>query len=138
MILVDSDVLIAHLRGIPQARDWLLGARRDTGRLATSAVSVPEVAGGMRSREKRQVTRLLASLHVLPVSEHVAWRAAELMRTYRHSHSGIGLGDYLIAATAATEGLQLATLNVRHFPMFADLRAPFELPGAARRGPLAP
>lgn len=132
MILVDSDVLIAHLRGIPQAKDWLLRARRDTGRLAASAVSVTEVSGGMRSHEKRQVTRLLASLDIFPVSEHVAWKAAELMRSYRHSHSGIGLGDYLIAATAATEGLQLATLNIRHFPMVADLQAPFELPSKSR------
>lgn len=107
MILVDSDVLIAHLRGISEAKDWLLRARRNTGRLATSVVSVTEVAGGMRSREKRQVTRLLASLDIFPVSEHVAWKAAELMRSHRHSHSGIGLGDYLIAATAATEGLVL-------------------------------
>jgi predicted nucleic acid-binding protein len=40
------------------------------------------------------------------------------------------LGDYLIAATAATEGLQLARLNIRHFPMFADLRAPFDIPNS--------
>lgn len=132
MILVDSDVLIAHLRGMPEARDWLLRARRDTGRLAASAVSVTEIAGGMRSHEKRQVTRLLASLDVFPVSDHVAWRAADLMRSYRRSHSGIGLGDYLIAATAATQGLQLATLNLRHFPMFPDLEAPFELGGTSQ------
>lgn len=125
MILLDSDVLIAHLRGISQAKDWLVKARGDNGRLATSAVSVTEVAGGMKDKESRQVTRLLASLDVLAVNEHVSWKAAELMRTYRRSHSGIGLGDYLIAATALTEGLQLATLNVRHFPMFDNLEAPF-------------
>jgi predicted nucleic acid-binding protein len=34
---------------------------------------------------------------------------------------GFGLGDYLIAATAEVEGLDLATLNVRHFPMIKDL-----------------
>ncbi len=127
MILVDSDVLIAHLRGIPQAKEWLLRARRETGRLATSAVSITEVAGGMLPDETRQVTRLLASLDVFPVSVHVAWKGSELMRRYRRSHSGVGLGDYLIAATAVTEGLELATLNVRHFPMFAGLQAPFEL-----------
>ena len=48
MILVDSDVLIAHLRGVPAAQEWLLTARHDTGPLGTSAVSVSEVAGGMR------------------------------------------------------------------------------------------
>lgn len=127
MILVDSDVLIANLRGIPAARDWLLAARRDTGPLAVSVVSVTEVAGGMKSPERRQVSRLLASLHTFPVTERIAWRAAELMRAHRRSHQGIGLGDYLIAATAEVEGLDLATLNVRHFPMIEDLAPPFRL-----------
>lgn len=131
MILLDSDVLIAHLRGVPQAEEWLLATRRDAGRLAISAVSVTEIAGGMRSHEKRQVTRLLSSLDIFPVNEHISWKAADLMRTYRRSHNGIGLGDYLIAATAATQGLTLATLNIRHFPMFADLQTPFTLTGGA-------
>lgn len=125
MILIDSDVLIAHLRGVEAARDWLIGARRSDGPLAISAVSLAEVAGGMRSPEHREVTRLLASMHPFPVSERIGWRAAELMRTYRRSHSGIGLGDYLIAATAQAEGLELATLNIRHFPMFEGLTRPF-------------
>jgi predicted nucleic acid-binding protein len=125
MILVDSDVLIAHLRGVREARDWLLGARRQQGRLSASVVSVAEVAGGMRSEERREVARLLSTLQIWPVDERVAWAAADLMRTHRRSHSGIGLGYYLVAATAMTEGLELATLNVRHFPMFAGLRSPF-------------
>ncbi|MHB1988529.1 MAG: PIN domain-containing protein [Acidimicrobiales bacterium] len=127
MILVDSDVLIAHLRGVSTARDWLVRVRRETGPLATSVVSVVEVAGGMRSPERREVGRLLASLHTFPVSERIAWRAAELMRSHRRSHGTIGLGDYLVAATAELEGLELATLNVRHFPMFKELKAPFQL-----------
>ena len=125
MILVDSDVLIAHLRGVEAARDWLIGARRTGGPLAVSAVSLAEVAGGMRAPERREVTRLLTSMHPFPVSERIGWKAADLMRTYRRSHSGIGLGDYLIAATVQVEGLELATLNIRHFPMFEGLTRPF-------------
>jgi predicted nucleic acid-binding protein len=125
MILVDGDVLIAHLRGVAEARDWLLLARRQEGRLSASVVSVAEVAGGMRSEERREVGRLLSSLQIWTVDERVAWRAAELMRAHRRSHSGIGLRDYLVAATALTEGLELATLNVRHFPMFVGLTPPF-------------
>lgn len=128
MILVDSDVLIAHLRGVPAAREWLVAARRRTGRLATSVVTVAEVAGGMRSDERREVTRLLSSFDQFPVTDRVGWRAAELMRTYRRSHNRIGLGDYLIAATSQINGLELATLNVRHFPMIPGLEAPFALP----------
>jgi hypothetical protein len=127
LILVDSDVLIAHLRGAREATDWMLQARRQSGRLTTSAVSVVEVAGGMRSEERREVGRLFASLRTFPIDERIAWRAAELMRTYRRSHTGIGLGDYLVAATAEIEGCELATLNVRHFPMFNGLQTPFAI-----------
>jgi predicted nucleic acid-binding protein len=125
VILVDSDVLIEHLRGNTAARDWLVHARQSAGPLAISVVSLTEVAGGMRAPERREVMRLLGSMQRFEVSEQVAWRAAQLMHEYRRSHSGIGLGDYLIAATALTDGLELATLNVRHFPMFPGLTRPF-------------
>jgi predicted nucleic acid-binding protein len=114
-----------HLRGNKPARDWLVQARQSTGPLAISVVSLTEVAGGMRSPERREVMRLLGSMQRFEVTEQAAWRAATLIREYRRSHSGIGLGDYLIAATALTEGLELAALNVRHFPMLPGLAQPF-------------
>ncbi|KAA8962559.1 type II toxin-antitoxin system VapC family toxin [Mycobacterium sp.] len=126
MILVDSDVLIAHLRGVDAARDWLTGARK-RGPLAMSVVSLTELIGGMRSTERREVWRLLTSFRAEPVSEIIARRAGDMMRRYRSSHNGIGLGDYLIAATADVKGLELATLNVRHFPMFKGLLPPFAI-----------
>jgi predicted nucleic acid-binding protein len=125
VILIDSDVLIEHLRGNTDARDWLVQARSTSGPLAMSVISVTEIAGGMRSPERREVMRLLGSMQRFGVTEQVAWRAATLMREYRRTHSGIGLGDYLIAATALTEGLELATLKLRHYPMFTALKRPF-------------
>lgn len=127
MILVDTDVLIANLRGIDAARAWLRHARTQTGRLAVSVVTNAEIVGGMRSPERREVTRLLNSLRPIPVTDMIAHRAGELRRRYRRSHSAIGLVDYLIAATALLHGLELATLNIKHFPMFADLKPPFLL-----------
>ncbi|MGC3994525.1 MAG: type II toxin-antitoxin system VapC family toxin [Propionicimonas sp.] len=124
MRLVDTDVLIAHLRGAASARDWLRTSRVD-GPLAISVVTVAEITGGMRTHERKDVHLLLSAFRTEPVTEVVAHRAGELMREYRRSHSGIGIADYLIAATADTRGLELATLNVRHYPMFADLVPPF-------------
>lgn len=128
MILVDSDVLICHLRGMDDARDWLVAARKRAGPLATSVVSVAEITGGMRSGERRAVTRLLDSLQALPVNRAVAWRAGELRQAYHRSHHTIGTADYLIAATALVTGCELATLNVRHFPMIEGLEPPFTVP----------
>jgi predicted nucleic acid-binding protein len=128
MMLVDSDVLIAHLRGIPAAHRWLLEARREGAALSCSAITVVEITGGMRTDERREVWRLLGTMNISPVTELVARRAGELMRRYRRSHASIGIADYVIAATAEIAGLELATCNVRHFPMFKGLRAPFRLP----------
>lgn len=125
MILVDTDVLIAHLRGLPAAQQWLRDSRRRTGPLAVSAVSVAEITGGKRSSERRNVTRLIDSLELGKIDRAIAWRAGELRRQFRRSHHTIGIADYLIAATALAHGWDLATLNVRHFPMFEGLSPPF-------------
>jgi predicted nucleic acid-binding protein len=127
MILVDSDVLIAHLRGVDQARRWLLQARAN-GPLGVSAVTLAEVTGGMRSGEHPAVWALFAAFKVMPVTEPIARRAGEFARQHRAAHRRIGLADYLIAATADHHSLSLATLNVRHFPMFEGLAPPFRLP----------
>ncbi|BDB42395.1 ribonuclease VapC [Mycobacterium kiyosense] len=125
-MLVDSDILIAHLRGRAAARDWLRDARGE-GPLAISVVSISELVGGMRSAERREVWQLLASFRAEPTTEIIARRAGDFMRRYQRSHSGIGLGDYLVAAAADVKGYEPATLNVKHFPMFKNLRPPFRL-----------
>lgn len=124
MILVDSDVLIDHLRGHEPARGWLVQARAD-GPLAVSVVTIAELTGGLRSGERREVLGLLARFEPEPVTDAVARRAGEFMRQYRSSHHSIGVADYLIAATADLGGYRLATLNVRHFPMFKGLKPAF-------------
>jgi predicted nucleic acid-binding protein len=119
--------LIASLRGVDAARDWLRHTRTRTGRLTVSVVTNAEIVGGTRSPERREVTPLLNSLRPPSVIDMIAHRAGELRRCYRRSHSAIGLVDYLIAATALVHGLELVMLNIKNFPMFADLEPPFLL-----------
>jgi predicted nucleic acid-binding protein len=65
---------------------------------------------------------LLSSARLLPVTEDIARRAGEWLKHYRASH-GIDDFDALIAATAEQHGLPLATLNLKHFPMFPKPKA---------------
>jgi len=122
--LFDSTVLIAHLRGVEAATALLV---RATGaeEATCSVLSRVEIEGGMRSKERTDVRRLFTGLRLEPVTDEIAARAGELLRTYRRSHSGIDLVDYVIAATAELLGAELQTLNLKHFPMFKGLRAPF-------------
>jgi predicted nucleic acid-binding protein len=59
------------------------------------------------------------------VTEDATRVAGQLARRYPRSHSGIGAVAYLIAATAIVVDADLPTTNVRHFPMFTKLRAPY-------------
>lgn len=121
--LFDSTVLIAHLRGDNRATELLLGTVEE-GALA-SVISRAEIEGGMRSGERREVSRLFEGLRLLPVSDAIARRAGRHLRRFRRSHPGIDLADYLIAATAEEEKAALMTLNVKHFPMVENLRSPW-------------
>ncbi len=79
----------------------------------------------MRSHERADVARLFSALALEPVTDEIAARAAELLRRFRRSHPGIDIVDYVIAATAELGGLDLLTLNVKHFPMVRRLKPAF-------------
>ena len=112
-MLVDTDVLIWHLRGYPQATRRL----DQLDALMLSAVSYLELLQGMRNKAelvavKKMLERRAATL--LPVSEAITQRAIALMESLTLSH-GLQMGDALIAATALEHGLPILTANVKHF-----------------------
>jgi hypothetical protein len=112
-MLVDTDVLIWHLRGYPQATRRL----DELGSLTLSAISYLELLQGMRNKaELAAVKKMLdkRSARLLPVTEAITLRATELMESLTLSH-GLQMGDALIAATAIEHQLPVLTANVRHF-----------------------
>jgi hypothetical protein len=124
VILFDTSVLIAHLRGVERASQLLSDAvRADTA--SCSVLTRVEIEGGMRSEERFSVRRLMGVLKPEPVTEEIAIRAGELLRAYRRSHPGIDVVDYVIAATAQVRDAELATLNVKHFPMIENIGPPY-------------
>jgi hypothetical protein len=124
MKLFDSTVLIAHLRGVARATTMLRKAA-EAGEARCSVLSRVEIEGGMRAGEKRDVRRVFAGLTLEPVTDTIAARAGQFLRTHRRSHPGIDIIDYVIAATADVLGYELLTLNVKHFPMVRGLRSAF-------------
>jgi predicted nucleic acid-binding protein len=120
MMLVDTDVLIWHLRGYPQATRRL----DELGALTLSAISWLEVLQGMRNKaELVAVKKMLAhrAATLLPVSEAITRRAIDLMEAITLSH-GLQMGDALIAATALDHGLPVLTANVKHFGAVQGLK----------------
>lgn len=120
--VLDTTVLIDIMRGHGAAVQFVL-ALEDVP--VCSEVTRVEIIRGLRSEERRSAERLFRQLRWVPVDEVIARSAGELGRSLRRSHTGIGVADLIIAATAEEVGLPLATTNVRHFPMIKGLRAPY-------------
>jgi len=119
MILIDTNIVIEFLRRNPSAMAWFDALDESP---AISAVSVTELYAGARSqRDERDIVALRQQLSCLPISEEIGERAGAFMRHFHKSH-GIDIPDAIIAATAEHHGLTLATLNVKHFPMFQKLK----------------
>lgn len=121
-VVLDTSVLIDHLRAVKPATAYLAGLEE---RPSCSEISRIEVLQGLRSAERKAAERLFGLLDWVPVTEAVARRAGELGRRWRRSHPGIGVADLAIAATAEQIDATVATRNLKHFPMFRDLRAPY-------------
>lgn len=121
-IVLDTTVLVDHLRDSVAAHEYLAGL---DDRPMCSEVSRIEVLQGLRSEERKAADRLFGLIRWVPVDAAVARRAGELGRRWRRSHPGIGVADLAIAATAEHLGVELATRNVKHFPMFKGLQAPY-------------
>jgi len=124
-LLLDTSVLIDHLRGDPAARQALAGAAAEGHRLASSVVVKVEVLAGMRPAEERRTRRLLDTLDWIPVDDDIAERAGLLANRHLPSHPGVDPVDYLIAATAELHDAVLWTRNLEHFPMFPELQPPY-------------
>jgi hypothetical protein len=118
-ILVDTNIVIEFLRGNSTAVAWFDGLDE---RVAISAISLLELYAGARSqRDEQDIIAVRQRLDCLLINQDIGERAGAIMRHYRKSH-GIDIPDALIAATAEHHGLRLATLNVKHFPMFPRLK----------------
>ncbi|BBU21181.1 type II toxin-antitoxin system VapC family toxin [Mycobacterium xenopi] len=125
MKLIDTTIAVDHLRGEPAAAE-LLAALTATGEeLVASELVRFELLAGVRDKELGAFEEFCSALRWAAVTEDVARVGGRLARRYRRSHSGIDAVDYLIAATAIVIDADLLTTNVRHFPMFAELKPPY-------------
>ncbi|WP_158603910.1 PIN domain-containing protein [Cryobacterium tepidiphilum] len=123
-VVVDTSILIDVLRGEPAAASVLRVARQ-AGSLHASEVTRLEVLAGMRAREEDATRVLFGAFTWHPVGEELAEIAGELGRHWLPGSRGIDSADLAIAATAIALDAQLLTRNIKHFPMFPDLSAPY-------------
>lgn len=121
-MLLDTCVVIDYLRGKGTAVAFFSHLQEKP---TVSVITIAEVFVGFQSQRAENVAReFFDSCNVRVVSAAIAESAGMHLRHFQSGH-GMELADALIAATAEHHGLELATLNVKHFPMFKGLRAAY-------------
>ena len=121
--VLDSTVLIDVSRGHAGATRFLDDAV-DRGEIWSVTPVRMEVRWAMRSSETAIIERLFDSIYWLEVSTDIADRAGDFGRRFGKSH-GLGVIDAIVAAAAEFLSADVATLNLRDFPMFPGLRRPY-------------
>jgi hypothetical protein len=115
MILADSNLVIYTASGkYPALVEWFV-----ENKPVVSAVTLLEVLGyhKLKTTEKRTLENLFAELGVIYPSTEVFQKAIELRQ-----RRNVSVSDSLIAATALSHNLTLATHNVSDFDWISDLQ----------------
>ena len=118
-VLIDTSVLIAHLRGQIRLHEKIA----DDEQLYISAITVYELEyGARRAGRASDLDALRRWFTILPFDEAAARKAAEVQAKLVRKNKRIGDRDVLIAGTALVHDLALMTRNVREYRRVPGLR----------------
>lgn len=124
-VIIDTDIIIDHLRGIENAKEYL--KKIENGKIigAISVITEAELAAGESMNDilvQIKVKRLLNIFEKVQVTSEIALRAGELKRKYR-----CRLMDALIAATSLELNSRLVTRNIKHYDkiMYLQIMKPW-------------
>jgi predicted nucleic acid-binding protein len=119
--LLDTTVLIDHLRGVNAVTERLLALLAAGHSLGTSCVNVAEVERGAREKERKAAKHMIERLRYLETTREAAARAGRYQRQLQQRGQTLQTADALVAGTARAHGAILVTDNTRDFPM-RDIR----------------
>lgn len=124
--LLDTDTLLEVLKGrdarvLQRARDYLV----QYGQLAFSLMTRYEILRGLKAKgattQLADFERFCRVSEILPITDAIVVRAAELYADLKHRGQLISDADLLIAATALEHGRVLVTNNLAHFQRIPHL-----------------
>lgn len=120
--LLDTTIVVDFLRGRQPALSFVAAL---SSRPHVSVVTLAEICAGLRSQRGETAARgFFATCRAWPVTAAIAEEAGAQVRHYGRSH-GLDLAGAMIAATSLHHGLALATLDIKHFPMFPRLKTAY-------------
>lgn len=115
IILADTSILIDYFRKTDKANSaWII--LFDQGYdFSISSITFYEIYSGATSAQLSFWIKVLGRTKVLPFDEAVTQSAVTINNVLKSKRKQIALADLFIAATAISNNLPFATLNIKHF-----------------------
>lgn len=119
-MIIDTDVLIWHLRGNEKAREII----HQSIPFNISVVTYVELLQGMRNKkEMNNLIKQIAkwNINIIQINQDISTRAMIYIEQHHHS-SSMELADALIAATCVNNSELLITGNEKHYKHIPNLK----------------
>jgi predicted nucleic acid-binding protein len=121
--LLDTNVLIDYLRGLPQSIKYLENLK---GTVFISSLTVAELFAGVKEGKTRTILEnFINAFEIIPITPAIAKRGGLYRRDFGKSH-GADVIDAIIAASSEDINAIFVTLNKKHFPMLKKIHVPYE------------
>jgi predicted nucleic acid-binding protein len=121
IICLDTSVFIDYFRKQKKEKTFLVELA-DNYDFAISVITKLEISVGISSGQSEFWDTLFEKLTILPLYESDVEIASSIIQTLRKANKIIGLQDILIASTAISNNLRLATLNLKDFERIENLK----------------
>mgnify|MGYP003394905418 CR=1 FL=1 len=118
-MLVDTNIIIDHLRGEKQATAFLRKIEEGMIKGYISTITEAEVLSGSKLTQKKieEILMLFEMFEKLEVNSAIAQKAGD----FRHKYK-CGIMDAIIAASADYKGIELVTRNIKHFKIISEIK----------------
>jgi predicted nucleic acid-binding protein len=114
--LVDTDILIDHLRGISEALSFFEKRLKEGDEIYYSTISKAEIYVGIRPKEEETTKKLFGLLNPYSVTDKVAEKAGRLVLKYGKKKN-LQLPDAIVAASSMELGCELITRNIKDYDL---------------------
>ncbi len=125
-VLLDTDTVSYLMRADPKVTSRAGSYRQARSQFQISAITQYEILKGLKARgastRLRFFERFCEQHVVLPLTEEIIRRAADIYANLHRRGALIGDADILIGATALVHGLVVITNNEAHFRRITGLQ----------------
>lgn len=120
-MVIETTVFIEHLRSKDKSKTTLAQIPSETS-LAVSSITLFELfLGATTDQKKNDILQLTEDIIVLPFTEEIAQRAADVFQELKKKNQLIEFRDLFIASTALVYKLPIKTINKYHYERIEGL-----------------